>query len=207
MSTDMPTPAPQQQPYPQQQQPYPPQQQYQQQPFQQQPEPKKKSVVVRILTAVVGIVVAGLVVYGINYFTSDVAQSKAGDCASLTGTTTKPEFKTVDCGAAEANYTVARVLGSTSESCGGTYDEYTETASRGPDTKLCLIPNMVEGNCYDLDNSSSMGYPKVDCGQTGAFKLVKQLKGVEDESQCGDNAPLAFPEPKLTLCFAVPENA
>ncbi|MEU4739704.1 hypothetical protein AB0G02_04455 [Actinosynnema sp. NPDC023658] len=177
------------------------------QPGQVPPEPKKKGVVARILTAVIGIVVAGVVVYGINYFTSDAAQSKAGDCASLTGTTTKPDFKTVDCGTPEANYTVAKVLGSTGESCGGYYDEYTETASRGPDSKICLIPNMTEGSCYELESTTQMGYPSVDCGKSGAYKLVKQVKGTEDESLCTDGAPLTFPEPKLTLCFAPGENA
>ncbi|WP_433267815.1 LppU/SCO3897 family protein [Actinosynnema sp. CS-041913] len=193
MSTDAPAPTPNFPPAaPQQQEPAP---------------PKKKSIVSRILTAVVGIIVAGLVVYGINYFTSDAAQSKAGDCASVTGTTTKPEFKTVDCGAAEANYDIAKVLNSTSESCGGNYDEYTETARRGPDSKLCLIPRVAEGACYDLENTANMGFPKVDCGKSGAFKLVKQLKDVEDEAACTDSAPLTFPEPKLTLCFAPAESA
>ncbi|MFD1146371.1 LppU/SCO3897 family protein [Saccharothrix hoggarensis] len=172
------------------------------------PEPKKKKgVLARILTAIIGIVVAGVVVYGINYFTSDAAQSKAGDCASLTGTATKPEFKTVDCGAAEANYTIGKVLGSTTESCNGAYDEYTETARRGPDSKLCLVPNLVEGSCYELENTSKMGYPAVDCGTSGAYKLVKQLKGTEDEAACTDGAPLTYPEPKLTLCFGPGENA
>lgn len=204
MSTDMPASAPQYQNGPQYQ--GAPQYQNAPQPQQVPPAPKKKSVVVRILTAIVGIAVAGVVIYGINYFTSDAAQSKAGECASLTGTTTKPDFKTVDCGSTEANYTIGKVLGSTSESCGGYYDEYTETARRGPDTKVCLVPNMVEGSCYELEGNQ-MGYPVVDCGKSGAFKLVKQVKGSEDESACTDGAPLTFPEPKMTLCFAPGENA
>ncbi|GAA0218053.1 hypothetical protein GCM10010492_14890 [Saccharothrix mutabilis subsp. mutabilis] len=208
MSTDAPAPNPNYPPPPPQQPPFPPQGPGQQAPMPQGPAPKKKpNVVVRILTAIVGIAVAALVVYGINYFTSDAAQTKAGDCASLTGTTTKPDFKTVACGAAEANYTVAKVLGGTSESCGGKYyDEYTETARRGPDSKLCLIPIMAEGNCYELEGSS-MGYPKVDCSKSGAYKLTKKAEGVEDEAACTEGAPLTFPEPKLTLCFTPAENA
>lgn len=213
MSTDAPPPNPNFPPPPPQQPPFPPQGPMQQAPMGQGPMPlgpapkKKPNVVVRILTAVVGIAVAALVVYGINYFTSDAAQTKAGDCASLTGTTTKPEFKTVACGAAEANYTVAKVLGGTKESCGGQYyDEYTETARRGPDSKLCLIPIMAEGNCYQLEGSS-MGYPKVDCSKSGAYKLTKKAEGVEDEATCTEGAPLTFPEPKLTLCFTPAENA
>ncbi|CAL9648245.1 hypothetical protein SUDANB95_06507 [Actinosynnema sp. ALI-1.44] len=217
MSTDAPAPNPNYPPPPQQP-PFPPQQgpmqpgpmqpgPTQQVPMQQGPVKKKPNVLVRILTAVVGIAVAIGVTYGIGYFTSDAAQTKAGDCASLTGTTSKPEFKTVACGAAEANYTVAKVLGGTSESCGGQYyDEYTETARRGPDSKLCLIPIMAEGNCYELEGSS-MGYPKVDCSKSGAYKLTKKAEGVEDEAACTEGAPLTFPEPKLTLCFTPAENA
>lgn len=203
MSSDMPASAPQYQNGPQ----YPNQPQHQNAPQPQQipPAPKKKSIVTRIITAIIGIAVAGLVVYGINYFTSDAAQSKAGDCASLTGTTTSPDFKTVDCGAAEANYTIGKVL-KLNESCGGYYDEYTETARRGPDTKVCLVPIMTEGSCYELEGNQ-MGYPVVDCAKSGAYKLVKQVKGSDDESACADGAPLTFPEPKLTLCFTPGENA
>ncbi|MEV0680932.1 hypothetical protein AB0I60_30895 [Actinosynnema sp. NPDC050436] len=198
MSTDAPAPTPNPN-FP----PAPPQQH----PQQQEPAaPKKKSLVVRILTYVAGLVVAGLVIYGFNYFTSDAAQTKAGDCASLSGTRTKPEFKTVGCDAAEANYTVGKVLGSLSESCGGQYyDEYTETARRGPDSKLCLVPNLAEGKCYELDNSTNVGYPVVDCGKSGVAKLTNVVKGSDDESACGDGAPIAFSEPKITYCFAPAE--
>ncbi|MFD0204752.1 MULTISPECIES: LppU/SCO3897 family protein [Saccharothrix] len=205
MSTDMPASAPQYQGGPQQGAP-----QYQNAPQPQQipPAPKKKGVVARILTAIIGIAVAGVVVYGINYFTSDAAQSKAGDCASVTGTSSKPEFKNVDCGSAEANYTIGKVLGSTAESCPGEYyDEYTETARRGPDSKLCLVPNLAEGKCYDLDGGTQMGYPAVDCGKSGVLKLTKLVKDSVDEAACGDATPLTYPEPKTTFCFAPAEEA
>ncbi|MFJ6670007.1 hypothetical protein ACIQMJ_02735 [Actinosynnema sp. NPDC091369] len=215
MSTDMPPSAPQYQNGPQYQgapqQPMGAAPQYQNapQPGQIPSEPKKKGIFARILTAIIGVVVAGVVIYGINYFTSDAAQSKAGDCASLTGTTTKPDFKTVDCGSADANYTVGKVLGSTSESCGSEgYDEYTETARRGPDSKLCLVPNLAEGKCYDIEGSTTtMGYPAVDCGKSGVYKLVKLEKGSADETLCTDSLPLVYPEPKTTFCFAPTEEA
>ncbi|MBC6446940.1 LppU/SCO3897 family protein [Actinokineospora xionganensis] len=166
-----------------------------------EPAPKKKSIGVKILSYIVGaIVVAGLV-YGFNYFSSDAAQAKAGECASVTGTTAKPDFKVVDCGAAEANYTIGKVLGSTSEKCGGAYDEYTETARKGPDSKLCLVPNLVEGACYeDPTTSKAMGMAKTEC-KAGAIKVVKKADGVVDEKLCTDSAPLSYTEPKLTLCL------
>ncbi|GAA3848034.1 hypothetical protein GCM10022243_12660 [Saccharothrix violaceirubra] len=195
-----------------------PQPQYPQQPFQQQPqfnqapaaqvpqEPKKRGVLGRILSALIGIAVVAAVGYGIKYFTSDAAQTKAGDCASLTGTTSKPEYKTVDCGAAEANYIVGKAL-NTSEKCDGDYDEYIETG-RGPQTRLCLVPKLEEGKCYNLQGST-MGYPAVACGGGGdVLKLVKQVKDVADTAQCDFvEGALAFQEPKLTLCFEPTEGA
>lgn len=172
-----------------------------------EPAPKKKkSIGVKILTYIVGLIVAAGVVYGFNYFTSDAAQAKAGQCASVTGTTTKPDFKVVDCGAAEANYTIGKVLGSTTESCGGTYDEYTESARRGPDSKLCLVPIVIEGACYEQPSSSKMGMAKTEC-KAGTVKVVKKAEGVVDEALCTESAPLTFTEPKLTLCFAPGESA
>jgi hypothetical protein len=162
--------------------------------------PKKPSVMSRILRAVLGLIVAGAVVYGINYFTSDAAQSKAGDCASVTGTTTKPEFKVVDCGAAEANYTIGKVLGSTTESCDGDYSEYTESARRGPDSKLCLVPKLVEGSCYEFAGND-MSLPTTDCAKSGAVKVVKQVSGTADGTVCVDSEPVVVPEPKLTICL------
>ncbi|HVK20426.1 MAG TPA: hypothetical protein VM677_03615 [Actinokineospora sp.] len=167
-----------------------------------EPAPAKgKSIGRKILIYVVGLLVAGGVVYGIQYFTSDAAQAKAGDCAAVSGTTSKPDFKTVDCGAAEANYTIGKVLSSTTESCGGTYDEYVETARRGPDSKLCLVPKLVEGTCYDSSKTDSMGMTAVDCGKPEAIKIVKLINGVDDKSQCADSSAVTFPEPKLTICI------
>jgi hypothetical protein len=171
-----------------------------------EPQPPKKrgflaGALGRIASAIVAIAVVAGGYYAFNYFTSDAAQTKAGDCASLTGTTSEPDFKTVDCGSAEANYTVGRAL-STGESCGENYDEYTEIARRGPKTKLCLVPTLVEGSCYDM-GGSGMGYPAVDCGASGAFKVTKIAQGSDDVSVCGeDAAPIAFPEPKTVFCLA-----
>lgn len=161
--------------------------------------PKKPGIVKRVLGAIVGLLVVAGAFYAFNYFNSDAAQAKAGDCVSVTGTATKPEFATVACDAPEANYTVGKTLSSTSESCGDNYDEYTETARRGPDSKVCLLPNLVEGQCHDFQ-SSGMGYPKVDCSTSGAIKVTKVVK--ESDADCGEANPLSYPEPKITFCLA-----
>ncbi len=99
------------------------------------------------------------------------------------------------------------MLGSTTEKCGGGYDEYTETARRGPDSKICLVPNVVEGACYeDPATSSKMGMAKTEC-KAGTIKVVKKADGVVDESLCAESSPLTYTEPKLTLCLAPGEAA
>ncbi|MGW5049615.1 LppU/SCO3897 family protein [Actinokineospora sp. NPDC004072] len=163
---------------------------------------KKPSVAKRVLGFVVALVVAGGVAYAINYFGSDAAQTKAGDCASVTGTASSPDFSTVDCTAPEANYTVGKVLSSTSESCGGKYDEYTESNRRGPDSKLCLVPILFDGECHQLEGSS-MGYPKAPCTTPGAMKIAK----IQSEDDCPDGVVLDYPEPKTLYCLKSPTQA
>ena len=168
----------------------------------QQPAPKKPGLLKRILGVVVGLVVAAGAVYAFNYFSSDAAQTKAGDCASVTGTAAKPEFSTVGCDAPEANYVVGKVLDSTAARCGDNYDEYTETARRGPDSKLCLMPKLVSGKCHDI-SGGTMGYPVVDCSATGAV----QVTTVASEAECTEGEPLAYTEPKTVYCLAAPSGA
>jgi hypothetical protein len=167
-----------------------------------QAAPKKSSLAKRIGGVVVGLIVAAGVAYAFNYFGSDAAQTKAGDCASITGSSSKPEFTTVGCEAPEANYIIGKVLESNTESCGDNYDEYTETSSRGPDSKLCLVPKLVSGECHDV-SGSGMGYPVVDCSATGALKVTT----VNDEAECTEGEALAYTEPKTIYCLAPPTDA
>jgi hypothetical protein len=168
------------------------------------PAPKPKKGFPRWLISLIVLVVIGGGVYAFNYFTNDAAQAKAGDCAHLSGTESKPDYKAVGCDSAEATHTVGKTMSSTTAPCGGDYDEFTLTQSRGPDTKLCLFPNMVEGNCYDLD-SPDMSYPKVDCGSPKAVKVTKIVKDKNDESLCGkEEQPWSIPTPPRTMCIGAP---
>jgi hypothetical protein len=166
--------------------------------------PRKKGLP-RWLISIIAFVVIGGGVYAYNYFTSDVAQAKAGDCAKVSGTKSKPDYSATPCDSADANYIVGKSLSSSSDSCGGDYDEYIESGGRGPSTKLCLMPNWSEGSCYILDDDTKMGYPKVDCTAAGAVKVEKVVKGKADKAACSDNALAGtFPEPPTTFCLAPP---
>jgi hypothetical protein len=165
------------------------------------PVPKRGKGLPRWVIALIAIVVLGAGGYAFNYFTSDVAQAKAGDCAKVSGTKSKPDYTAVPCDSADANYIVGKSL-SSSGTCGGDYDEYIQTGGRGPSVKLCLMPNWTEGNCYALDDTAQMGYPKVACTAAGAVKVEKVIKGKADKTACGDNAlGGTFPEPPTTFCL------
>ena len=168
----------------------------------QAPAPKKASIGKKILTYVVGLVLAFAAIYAFNYFTSDVAQAKVGDCASVTGTSTSPDYKPVDCAAAEANYVVGKA-GGTDASCGSNYDEYTQSQRRGPKTKLCLAPLLAEGKCY-ADNVGGVGAKAVECNGSAAFKVTKTVKDAA-APQCAEGEDVqSFPEAKLQYCLGAP---
>jgi len=168
-----------------------------------QPAPKKKAGIgKRILTYIVGLIVAGVAIYGFNYFTSDVAQAKVGDCASVTGTTSSPAYKVVDCTAADATYTIGKSL-SLNEACGNdAYSELTEGARRGPKTKLCIAPLYAEGKCYSA-STTSMDIKAVECAGAGVLKVTKVTKEAAAPQCAEGETALTYPEVKLNYCAAL----
>ncbi|GAB2873030.1 LppU/SCO3897 family protein [Lentzea nigeriaca] len=169
----------------------------------QAPEPKKAGIGKRILTYIVGLIVVGAGVYAFNYFTSDVAQAKVGDCASVTGTTSSPQYKVVECGSGEANYTIGKSLG-LNESCGNdSYSELTESARRGPKTKLCIAPIFTEGKCYS-DSTTNMDVKAVECSGSKLFKVNKVVKEAAAPQCAEGEQALTYPELKLNYCVGLP---
>jgi hypothetical protein len=169
----------------------------------QQPAPKKKKGLPKWLTGIIAAVVVAGGVLAYNYFTNDVAQAKAGDCAKVTGTESKPEYAAVACDSADANVTVAKALASTSDSCNGDYLEFTTTSRRGPDAKLCLMPKWKEGECYNLDQKDAAMPAKATCGAPETLKVAKVVTGKADDAACGEGSmALKFAEPATTYCLA-----
>ncbi|MEU7475336.1 hypothetical protein AB0A63_05085 [Lentzea sp. NPDC042327] len=164
-----------------------------------QPEAKKPSVLKKILGYVVGLVVAAVAIYAFNYFTNDDAQAKVGDCAHITGTTNNPDYKAVDCASAESNYVVGQVSGV----CKGDYVEYSHSQRRGPKTKLCLAPVLVEGTCY-ADDGDNVNPKVVGCAETATFKVTKAVKDAAAPECAEGEKAYAFPEAKLNYCIGTP---
>jgi hypothetical protein len=169
----------------------------------QQPAPKKRKGLPKWLTGIIAAVVVGGGVLAYNHFTNDVAQAKAGECAKVTGTESKPDYSAVACDSADANVIVAKALASTSESCNGDYLEFTTTSRRGPDAKLCLMPKWNEGECYNLDQKDVAMPAKATCGTPETLKVAKVVTGKADDAACGEGAAaLKFAEPPTTYCLA-----
>ncbi|QUQ69509.1 LppU/SCO3897 family protein [Kutzneria sp. CA-103260] len=189
------------------------------QPFPQAPmgtPPKKRRRLLASIGGAIGVIVVVLivrVVIGLGVGTAvnsadDAHNTAVGDCASVTGTTTKPNYDKVDCGSGKENYIVGMVI-KPSESCPdkGGYDEYYEDGTLN-NVKLCLAPVLADGKCYDLNSSGpDMGYSPQACSSTN-FQ-VKVIKDKADKNACGDAAAgaLAYDPLKLTYCLSQPSGS
>ncbi|SHE78657.1 LppU/SCO3897 family protein [Streptoalloteichus hindustanus] len=166
------------------------------------PPARKKTNPLKI---VVPVLVALLAIGGIAYtYFNDGASAKVGDCASVSGNAKDAKYQALDCGNDKATYKVAKVLENPSDSCpSGDYDTYTQTARRGKDFKLCLMPNLQEGSCYKVGEDGK-DITKVACGAEATIKISKVVRDKADEAACGDDKAFAYPEPATTFCLTQP---
>jgi hypothetical protein len=185
-------------------------------------QPPKKSGAGKIIGSILAFVlVAGgvflvkaLIGGGISAISGPDA--KPGDCASVTGTTVRPEYKKVDCGATEANYFIAKAMKSTTEACPSEdYAEYSESGRRGSGMKLCLVEKLQEGKCYkeELVKINMEGMKVVECPAapnefaiTKILKIEKMVKAATAE--CGEATAVSYaePSPGITYCVTAVEG-
>jgi hypothetical protein len=158
-----------------------------------------------IAIAVVAIVVVVGVVFAFNVFGSkEPSSAAAGDCLSLSaGTVENSTLQLVDCDADNAVLKVGKRFENDTDTCPeeSFYQPYPAEGKPAEGFRLCMIPNLVEGACYVLDESGD-NYVKGDCKGQDALKVVKIIMGSDDTSQCPDGAGEPYPEPKLVYCFA-----
>jgi len=168
----------------------------------QEPAPKS-SIGKRILTYIVGLIVVGGAFYAFNYFTSDVAQAKVGDCAVVSGPTSAPQYKVVDCASAEATYTIGQALGLNESCANDDYAQISESGRRGPKTKLCIAPLYAEGKCY-ATAAPTMDITAIDCSGAGAMKVSKVTKDATAPQCAEGQVAITYPEVKLGYCAGAP---
>ncbi|SEQ25103.1 hypothetical protein SAMN05216188_102547 [Lentzea xinjiangensis] len=182
--------------------------------------PPKKSGAGKIVGSIVGVVVLvgafilvrALVSGGLSAITGPSA--KAGDCASITGTTLNPRYKKVDCGAPEANYFIAKVMDETTGSCpDDAYAEYTESGRRGASLKLCLVEKLEEGKCYEEQIAkTNMEMKVVDCSEGGNEFAIQRIVKIEKvvraaTADCGQAAVVSYAEPSPGITYCVNDLA
>ncbi|SDO86323.1 LppU/SCO3897 family protein [Lentzea jiangxiensis] len=176
--------------------------------------PPKKSGAGKVIGSLVGIVVlVGGVLLVRALLSGGIGEpsAKAGDCASVTGTTISPKYKKVDCGAPEANYIIAKSMKSTSEACpSDDYAEYTESGRRTSSLKLCLVEKLEEGKCYqeEMVKINMEGMKVIDCSKGGnEFSVQKSMK-VEKvvkaaTADCGEATAVSYTEPSPGITYCV----
>ncbi|MFC0430253.1 hypothetical protein [Kutzneria buriramensis] len=182
------------------------------------PVKKKRGRLVAILTGV-GVVVIGLIVkvalsFGLSTAVTsadDAHNTAVGECATVSGTTTKPNYEKVDCASGKQNYVVGIVLKSTDECpTDKGYDEYYEEGTLN-NVKLCIAPVFEDGKCYDLvtTGGTTMGHPAIPCTDPNAIK-IKVVKDKASASACTDPDPthaIVYDPLKLTYCMSQPSGS
>ncbi len=185
-------------------------------------QPPKKGGAGKIIGSILGFVLVAVVVavvkFGIGSGISALSEpdAKAGECASVTGSTISPKYKKVDCNAAEANYIIGKVSKSTTEACPSKdYAEYTESGRRSSSMKLCLVEKLDEGKCYqeELVKLNMDGMKPITCPATpNEFAVQKTLK-IEKvvkaaTAECGEATAFSYaePAPGITYCMVLVEG-
>jgi hypothetical protein len=170
------------------------------------PAPARKSAArARITLAVLVALLAVGGYFAYKNWGSEASRTNVGDCVSITGAKFDPKFEKLACDSPNATHVVAKSLGTSSQSCGDPYGEFTETLDGEPSAKLCLIPNYVEGTCFKSEVVSIDSSPdKIDCSAADAIKVVKVVRGIADKSVCPEDADAeVYPEPPTTQCLAL----
>lgn len=141
--------------------------------------------------AAVAAVVAGA--FAFTLLTGGPAAPEPGVCAHIEKVEQGARYRPLDCAAQDANVQVAKVVDEASQ-CprgGAPYTIFTLA-----DT-LCLIPNFVQGACYQGDRESGM--KKVDCATNTESIRVASI--AREPVECANGQKLTYVEPVVTFCL------
>ncbi|MER5263675.1 hypothetical protein ABTZ99_16550 [Actinosynnema sp. NPDC002837] len=140
---------------------------------------------------VVAVVVAGA--FAFTLLTGGPERAEPGGCGHIE----KAEkgvarYRPLDCGAHEANVRVAKVVdqGSQCPTGGAPYTVFTLAET------LCLMPNFVQGACYQGDRESGM--KKVECTAAMAIRVANVAR---EPVECANGQKLTYVEPSVTFCL------
>ena len=138
----------------------------------------------------VAVVVAGA--FAFTLLGGGPASPAPGVCAHIERAGEGAAYRVVDCAAPDANVQVAKVVddGSQCPKGGAPY-----TVLKRADT-LCLMPNFVEGACYQGDRAEGM--KKVECTTAQAIRVADVAR---EPVECANGKKLTYVEPSVTFCL------
>jgi hypothetical protein len=134
-------------------------------------------------------------------------QAKAGECVTVTGSA---DVASTGCTAENAKFKVGKVLADSGGTCPAGDDEYVQVVPSSGGGKLCLLPNLVEGACYQpADSDDSWG--KSACTGEDTVKVTKVLTAAGGDAECPDGGEdlisIVYPEPPTTYCLSPVQKA
>lgn len=143
-------------------------------------------------------VIAGFVVLAVITWTRGAVAAGEGDCVKVSSAQ-DAQAERVDCGTREAAYRVGKKLENTSARCPeGDYTTWT-----GGDTKLCLVLNAKQGDCFR--SGPDRAAERVDCGAAADIEILKVVTGRVDKAECAEgNLFATYAEPPTTVCMTTP---
>ncbi|MEU4741244.1 hypothetical protein AB0G02_12380 [Actinosynnema sp. NPDC023658] len=138
----------------------------------------------------VAVVVAGA--FAFTLLGGDSGDPPPSVCASLQRVDEGARYRALDCASDQANVRVAKVVDDASQcpTGGAPYTIFTRS-----DT-LCLIPNFIQGACYQGDKTAGMR--RVDCTTAEAVRVVRAGR---EPGDCAHGQTVTYPEPAVTFCL------
>ncbi|MEU4763540.1 hypothetical protein AB0H12_09805 [Actinosynnema sp. NPDC023794] len=139
---------------------------------------------------VVAVVVAGA--FAFTLLTGGPEGARPGVCAHIEKAEKGARYRPLDCAAHDANVRVAKVVDEASQcpTGGAPYTVLTLAET------LCLIPNFVQGSCYQGDRESGM--KKVDCTTAQSIRVASVAR---EPVECPNGQKLTYVEPVVTFCL------
>lgn len=163
--------------------------------------------------AVVAIGFGGLVAYFVT--TTNPSNAQVGDCIDFTVEKApkagelfgEAVAEKIACAERSAAYKVGVRLDNPTAPCPGeAYASYFQKGGPFGKFKLCLIPNVTEGDCFLESPTKTDVFPCSEGRRRDAIKVLRIVQGVADERRCQDLGDrdvyaVTYSTPATTICF------
>ncbi|WP_188491212.1 LppU/SCO3897 family protein [Williamsia phyllosphaerae] len=158
-----------------------------------------------IIVLIIAIIVVAVIATRDNI--NDIDDASVGDCISVTEERGDAQPKSTPCDSSAFTFIVAQKLENTTDSC---QDRKYSSLTQKDKGKLCLVPNLTVGKCYQFPSStgSFSDFKIVDCSSpdpSSGAEVVRVTDRTDstDVSSCSGQS-LAFDLPKpLSYCAEV----